>query len=130
MVEFKSLSRLSRVKALLGALLFIAYLGIEFAEPDSSTKAPLFALISAAGVALGLIYRDAKSAYWGAVVRSLLLALSAASGVTAAWYWLLSENVGLHWLVFGVFLLFVSMSSLGLSLGQELQHLGSESRDE
>ena len=131
MAAFKSLSGLSRAKAVLGALLLIAYLGIEFAEPDYSTKAPLFALISAAGVALGIIHRDAKNALGGAVVRSLILFLSAASGITAAWFWLLSvKNVDLHWQVFGVILLLVSIWSLAWSLMQEFEHLASEAQDE
>ena len=100
-----------RIKALLGAILLVAFLVVEVGGPVYNTKAPLFALVSAAASSLSLIPKGQEPL--GSIVHGGILLLSAGSGVSAAWYWFLTnEQVAPQWQMLAILLVLVSISAI------------------
>ena len=95
----------------LGAILLVAFSIVEVGDLVNNIKAPLFALVSAAALSLSIIPRGQEPL--GSIVHSGILLLSAGSGVSAAWYWFLTnDQVAPQWQVLAIILVLVSISAL------------------
>lgn len=86
-----------------------------------NTKAPLLALTSAVGAAIGIIDRNEEPL--AMAIRLLLLSVSAVFGVSAAWEQLLSVEPSLLWKTVGVVLVSTALLILLNIAVRELERL-------
>ncbi len=114
MNSWKPLRSSSLIKAYFFSGLVVIFLIIGVVVDDSKVSAPLFALVSANFLAVRAIPHMGETPKWSTTLDVFIIALSATSGVLAAWDWLQSvEGISPLWSGLGVLLVLMFTGIIG-----------------
>lgn len=105
----------------LGVALAVVYLSIGAFETKAEIKGPMYALVSASGIAIGVYHPNDTT--MARAVRLLVLSIAAISGLSAAWEWLQSEKAAFQWNAVGTAMVMTSALTLFSCASWEIKRL-------